>query len=135
MTHNDVRHESNPTGDAAGTRTPIERVNDLVLGHKRSLARGYSDAMSRGVELAALPVVFGLLGWLVDRAAGTSPVFLLGFVLFAFAGMLVRMWLGYDAEMRRHEAALPGARPASTRPTARRSDTDRADRTGRGAAA
>jgi hypothetical protein len=82
------------------------QLDPKVLAAKRELNHGFGDTMSRGVELALLPTVFGFFGWLVDRWLGTGPAFLLGFVVFAFTGMLVRMWIGYDAEMRRHEADL-----------------------------
>lgn len=81
------------------------QLDPQVLAAKRDLNRGFGDAMSRAVEVALLPAIFGFLGWLVDGWAGTAPAFLIAFVVFAFAGMLVRLWVGYDAEMRRHEAA------------------------------
>jgi hypothetical protein len=31
---------------------------------------------------------------------------------FGAAGIVVKLWLGYDREMRKHEAELPGARRA-----------------------
>ena len=97
------RPESEPVTDNVVRHEPDQEAG---LAHKRALARGYGDSLSRGVELALLPAVFGFLGWLVDRWLGTSPAFVIGFVAFAFAGMLVRMWVGYDADMRRHEAEL-----------------------------
>lgn len=78
-----------------------------MLAAKRDLNRGFGDAMSKAVEIALLPAVFGFIGWFIDQRLGTGPGFLLGMVVFAFAGMLVRAWIGYDAEMRRHEGGLP----------------------------
>lgn len=80
------------------------QLDPQVLAAKRDLNRGFGDAMSKAVEVALLPVIFGFLGWLVDDWLGTSPLFLIALVVFAFAGMLVRSWAGYDAEMKRHEA-------------------------------
>ena len=66
-------------------------------------SRGYSEAMGRGIELALTLVVVGGIGWLVDRAAGTYPLFTLIFSLAGFAGISAKLWLGYDLEMRKHD--------------------------------
>lgn len=63
-----------------------------------------SGAQARGIEMALTPAVFAGLGWLVDRAVGTAPAFLIAFVIFSVVGMFVRTWIGYDADMRKHEA-------------------------------
>lgn len=82
----------------------------MDLRSRRETYNGFGEAMSRGVELAVTPAVFGFLGHLLDQAVGTTPVFLLIAVLFAVTGMFVRAWIGYDAEMRRHEAGAPWAK-------------------------
>jgi hypothetical protein len=66
-------------------------------------SRGYSEAMGRGIELALTLVVVGGIGWLVDRAAGTYPLFTVIFSLAGFAGISAKLWLGYDLEMRKHD--------------------------------
>jgi len=71
---------------------------------RQKLNRGYADGFSGAVEIALVPVVFGGLGWLVDRAAGTAPVFLLAFVVFAFVGVGAKLWLRYDKDMAKEEA-------------------------------
>jgi F0F1-type ATP synthase assembly protein I len=72
--------------------------------YKRDSYKGFGDGMSRAFELAAVPVVFGGLGYLVDSWLGTRPLFIIGFVVFALIGIFIRMWFGYDQEMRAHEA-------------------------------
>lgn len=74
-------------------------VND-----KRAMNNGFGDGMSRAFELAITPLVFGALGYLLDRAIGTSPVFAVAFATFAVIGMFVRVWFGYDLEMRKLES-------------------------------
>ena len=69
---------------------------------------GFGNAYGRGFELVVTPLVFGGIGWLVDRAVGTHLVFMIGLAVFAVIGMFVRIWLGYDLEMREHEAQLFG---------------------------
>lgn len=81
-----------------------EPRSDLV--QRRALTTGFGAAMGTATELALLPGIFGTLGWLLDRWLGTGPLFLVTLLVFAFAGMLVRAWLGYDKEMRAQEAGL-----------------------------
>lgn len=91
----------------------VRRHLDPEVLARRDLNRGFGEAMGRAVEIALTPALFGFLGWFLDRWLGTSPVFLVVLLVFAFAGMLVRAWAGYDTEMRRHEDALPRRRSAS----------------------
>ena len=71
--------------------------------YARALNRGYGDAMGRGMELAATLLVMVGLGWLVDRMADTAPLFIIVFSVIGFAGTTVKLWLGYDLEMRKQE--------------------------------
>jgi hypothetical protein len=76
-------------------------------------ADGYAQTMGRGFELTLTLVVFGGLGWLVDRVVGTSPLFTLGFGLLAFVGVALKLWIAYDLEMRQHdEGAIWSRRPS-----------------------
>lgn len=77
---------------------------------KRALNQAFGDEMTRGLELVLTPLLFGGLGYLVDRVAGTSPWFTVAFGTFALVGMVVKMWFGYDAEMRAMESAGRWAR-------------------------
>ena len=72
---------------------------------------GFGNAYGRGFELVITPLIFGGLGYLIDRAVGTHLVFMLGLGIFSVVGMFVRVWLGYDLEMRQHEAEMVGLRP------------------------
>lgn len=69
--------------------------------------------MGRGFEMAITPVVFGGLGWLLDRAFGTGVILTIAFAVFGVVGMMVRYWIGYDADMRRQEDKLLGRTPRS----------------------
>lgn len=66
-------------------------------------AAGGGETMGKGFELVVVLVVFCGLGWLLDRALGTSPWCVVAFAVFGMVGQFVRMWYAYDAEMRRHE--------------------------------
>jgi F0F1-type ATP synthase assembly protein I len=74
------------------------------LNDKRAMNQGFGDGMSRAFELVATPLVFGGIGLLVDRIAGTSPVFVVLLGAFGVVGTFLRFWYGYDAEMREHES-------------------------------
>jgi F0F1-type ATP synthase assembly protein I len=79
------------------------------LRARQDLNRGFSDALGRGVDLALTPLVFGLLGWLVDRVAGTSPLFTIVIAAVGVVGTAVKIKLGYDKEMAAHEGTAATA--------------------------
>lgn len=65
--------------------------------------RGYGKSTARGFELALTLCVMVGIGWLVDGFLGTQPVFTIIFSIVAFGGLGIKLWLGYDIEMREHE--------------------------------
>lgn len=71
---------------------------------RQKLNRGYSEGLSNALEIALVPVVFGGIGWLLDRTFGTEPYFLIGLVVFAFVGMILKLWLRYDRAMEQEES-------------------------------
>jgi len=73
------------------------------------------DEHARGIELAVTPVVFGGLGWLLDGWLGTGIALTLGLAAFALVGTVVKMWYGYDAQMRALESSSRWARRAPRR--------------------
>lgn len=62
--------------------------------------------MARAFEIAVTPVLFGLGGWLLDGWWDTSPVFTVALAAWAVVGVFVKLWFGYDHEMRQHEEKL-----------------------------
>lgn len=84
----------------------------MELRERRETYNGFGNALSRAVELVATPTIFGLLGYLLDRALHTVPAFTIVFTVFALCGLGVKMWFTYDHEMRAHEAAGPWAKPS-----------------------
>jgi F0F1-type ATP synthase assembly protein I len=75
----------------------------------RDTYRGYGNTMAQALEFVMVPFLFGLTGWVVDRALGTRPVVMLALGLLAVVGVFLRAWYRYDADMRAQEAALPYA--------------------------
>jgi F0F1-type ATP synthase assembly protein I len=84
--------------------------------------KGFDDALARGIELVATPLLFGLGGWYLDRWLGTRPLFTLTLFVVAVVGMAVRMYYAYAAAMEEHERAGAWARPSRPVPAAERGD-------------
>lgn len=84
------------TSDAA-TRAPSSRA------HRRELWRGLDHSFVMGLELMSAILLYGGLGWLLDRWLGTGPwLFALGAVLGNAAGLYL-IWVrsaGMDARDR-----------------------------------
>ncbi len=78
-----------------------------------SQRREFSKDLNRssgGFELAFVAAIFGGIGLLLDHWFGTTPVIGLVFFLVASVGCVVKLWLGYDEQMKRLEAEGPWAR-------------------------
>jgi F0F1-type ATP synthase assembly protein I len=82
------------------------------MNDKRAMNQGFGDGMSRAFELVATPLVFAGIGFAIDLLAGTAPGFAIAFGIFGVIGTFVRVWYGYDHEMRTHEANGAWVRPA-----------------------
>jgi hypothetical protein len=95
------------------------------IGDRRELYGGFGNSLVWAFEFAATPFLFGLIGHYLDGRLGTRPWLTMVLVVFALAGLSVRMYYGYVAAMEEHEAAAPwrkrlpegqplsaGARPA-----------------------
>jgi F0F1-type ATP synthase assembly protein I len=81
-------------------------------------SKGYADTLGQGFELALTLVIFGAVGWFIDRAAGTSPTFTIALGALGFVGISLKLWFGYDREMREHEdGAVWNRRSSTPRPT------------------
>lgn len=81
--------------------------------YKRDSYNGFGEGLSRAFELAATPAIFGAVGYFIDRRVGSTPAFMIGFLVFAVVGMFVRMYFGYTAEMDAHEQKNVWAKSAS----------------------
>ena len=78
----------------------------MNLQEKRELNTGFGDALARAFELVVTPGVFALLGWLIDRQLGTTPVFAFVFFFLVLGYVVWKLWMGYEADMQRHERGL-----------------------------
>ena len=90
------------------------------LATKRKINQGFNDGFTRAVEIVVTPVLLGFLGAVVDGWLGTRPLFTLGLATFGVCGVVAKLWLGYDREMKAEEAKVPavraGARIANAAP-------------------
>jgi len=73
-------------------------------------AKVRDDGLSQAFEFAAGPVVMGLIGWLVDNAAGTAPLFLIVFAVFGVIGSFVSFYYRYQATTARLDEGKPWTR-------------------------
>lgn len=79
----------------------------MTSDDQRDLYRGLDDAWTHAIELVLTPFVAGALGYLLDRAVGTVPLFTIVTVVMAVVASFVKMYLGYEAKMRAHDAKAP----------------------------
>lgn len=77
---------------------------------RQELNQGFGNAMGLAVEMVGTPLIFGFLGWLLDRWLGTSPLFVVALGLFGVVGMAVKTYYGYVEKMKQHEVGAPWAK-------------------------
>lgn len=110
---------SDSTSRTKGSEAPVvaatRAANASLLGKKwvsraydrdnyaGETSKGYSTAMGRGFELAITLAVMVGIGLLADNIFDTTPVFVILFSVLGFAGISVKLYLGYDLEMKKHE--------------------------------
>lgn len=77
-----------------------------------SQRREFSRDLNRssgGFELAFVAAILGGLGLLLDRWVGTTPLFTLVLFLLGIVGTVVKLFLGYDHQMKQLEGEGPWA--------------------------
>ena len=80
--------------------------------YKRQSYQGLGDGMSRAIELAITPAIFGGLGYLLDQKFNTQPTFMIVLVVLTLTGMFVRNWAAYKIKMQELEAEAVAAAEA-----------------------
>ena len=90
-------------------REKVAGLTRAALPPQGQLYNGAGEGLSRAFELALTPAIIGGLGYLLDRWLGLVPILTIVFFLVAMAGLMARMYYGYDAQMKEHEAASPWA--------------------------
>ena len=82
----------------------------MDLTARRETNKGLGDGLALAFELAVTPTIFGIIGYMLDRWLGIVPVLTIVLGLVAMVGMFVRMWYGYDLQMREQESKLADKR-------------------------
>ena len=78
---------------------------------------GFGDGLARAFELAVTPLIFGAIGYGLDRWIGIVPVLTLVFSLVALVIKGYVMIVEYDQAMRRLDDTAPWARGRAGRTT------------------
>ena len=95
-------------------REKVAGLTRAAVAPQSELYNGAGEGLSRAFELALTPAIIGGVGFLLDRWLGLTPIFTIIFFLVAMGGLMARMYYGYDAQMKEHEARSPWA-PAPSR--------------------
>ncbi len=82
---------------------------------KQNRYAGLDDGFSKAFEIAFTPVIFCGIGYVVDRVAGTTPLFMIVLTVFAVVGMFVRLWYRYDDAMKAEQSKTLATRADSER--------------------
>jgi F0F1-type ATP synthase assembly protein I len=80
------------------------------LKARQELYNGFGDTLSRGVELAGVPLLFGAFGYFLDRMFGIVPVLTIVISVIGLFGVAARSYYAYKATMEQYEAQGPWAR-------------------------
>jgi F0F1-type ATP synthase assembly protein I len=81
------------------------------LWERRELNNGFGNALSRAVEIAVTPTIFGFFGYLLDGRLGTRPLFMLVFFLGVMTYVVWKLFVAYDQEMKEEERKLHRPKP------------------------
>ena len=83
------------------------------LRRPMSVPPASDDALSYGMAMAAVPVAFGAIGWLIDTAVGTGPVLLIVLAFFGVTASFVSAYYRYAARIEKQNEGKPWTRSAA----------------------
>ena len=81
---------------------PDPKIVRRIAGNPRA-AENSAGGLGHGAEIAFGVLIFFLIGFTIDHFAGTTPVFMIVMTVFSCVGNFVKMWFGYDTQMKRLE--------------------------------
>jgi F0F1-type ATP synthase assembly protein I len=76
------------------------------LSAKRELNQGFGNALNAAVELVVTPALMALVGWLVDRWLGTTPIVTVFFAVFTLGYVVWKQYVAYQGSMDREQARV-----------------------------
>jgi F0F1-type ATP synthase assembly protein I len=88
--------------------------------HRRELSNDIFHRSTGSFELVLSPLILGFLGFLLDRAVGTVPVFTIAFAVAAMAGAAARVYYGYRYAMAQLTEAQQAQRELASAQQAQR---------------
>ena len=74
---------------------------------------GHVNQSTGGYELVLSAVVFGLIGWWLDRRLGWTPFLLVSFTILGFVGATVSIYYRYRAQIEKLQAETKAMREAT----------------------
>jgi F0F1-type ATP synthase assembly protein I len=95
---------------------PIFQGNPVDSSQRRELNEGFGDGLQQAFELVVTPLIFGVLGYLLDRWLGTVPLFTIVFSVFVLGYMAWKLYATYMADMAAAEKGKPWARSREAKP-------------------
>jgi F0F1-type ATP synthase assembly protein I len=79
----------------------------------RAAVPAQNDALAHAMAMVAVPVLFGFLGSLIDRAIGTGPILLIGFAALGVVGSFASAYYRYEARIAEQDVDKPWTRARS----------------------
>lgn len=77
---------------------------------QRRFLENLSDANTGAFELVLTPLLLAFVGYFIDGAAGTRPVFTVALGALGFVGAVLRLYYDYVARMKKASEGKPWAK-------------------------
>ncbi len=91
-------------GNARASRVATVDTTREPLSATGELYNGFGNTLAVAFEFVMTPAILGAIGFGLDVLVGTKPVFTIIFVVLGVVGMSLKLWFGYDYNMRLHDA-------------------------------
>lgn len=72
--------------------------------------KGFGDGLAQAFEMAVVPVLFALVGLVLDRWIGVTPALTLTLAVLGLIGVFARAYYWYIAQAEQAEQGKPWAR-------------------------
>lgn len=89
--------------EANGASSKSARITRALVGHRRDLNNGSGTALNNAAELSVTPAIFAFIGWRIDSALGTTPLFFVSLFIVVVSCVAWRLMSKYETDMRAQE--------------------------------
>ena len=79
------------------------QASDQERANNQARGTASGDALSMAFEMVATPALFAFFGYLLDRAVGTAPLFILVFSIVVLTYVVWRTFKTYERRMKKFE--------------------------------